>query len=168
MILVCRRFRDWTVAHISNSAVLASGYLSRPSLIATFTCYCGCIGWNVLYNCACFVRCNNCSRKLPARLTVRMKVLIYCGFPCETQCTRCCKGISKENACEFIFFCGSLRCCNHLYPIIAWTYEWYDRYGKHVRSLFADELSANGPISRDIIKRYDPRHRILTIIGKSD
>lgn len=166
MMLVCRRFRDWTVAHITDTAALANGYPQRGSLLATFTCYCGRIGWNVLTWCNCHVSCSLCCRQLPAKLAVRVGVYTYCGFPCERICTKCDKRITNQNAAEFSFVRSILYCNEHKVRYkMCIAYEWEVSDSRRIRSLFADELAgkAREPIPWNVIRKYDPRHRILDI-----
>jgi hypothetical protein len=162
--LTCHLFNKWTARHLIDSAALANGYPKRRSLLASFTCYCERVGWNVLYHCECFVNCSYCTRKLPERLTLTHpsnSTIYYCGFPCETHCTQCDKIMNSKNTAEFMVFRWSLRCRDHSSEFgIVWQYVWRNRRGKTIRSLFADELAVlnNGPILWDKIKEYDPHH----------
>lgn len=166
--LVCRRFHDWGISYLTEAANTGIGYPLRTTLVQRFTCYCGRKGLDVRHQCECFVNCYICKRDLPERLTVRMDFSrkICCGFPCETECTSCCRKMYKENVGEFSFIRGDLR-CNEC-PI-RWTshcYAWIHRCSKKIYSLFADELKGadNGPIPWNRITKYDPGHRILALL----
>lgn len=158
----CKRFHDWTTSHLINSATWAEGYPERSSLIKTFTCYCGRIGWKVRYRCDCFVRCNSCWRKLPELLS-NCILRLYCGFPCEMKCSICGKSINKENANEFNMSAGFLLCRRH-WPL-PHARMWYNVPKNLAHGLFPKEIAnlAHGPIPWDIIAKRDPDHHILAL-----
>jgi hypothetical protein len=165
IMLCCKRFCDWTAAHLTNSATLSKGYPLRPNLLRTFTCYCGRIGWEVRYQCACFIGCNCCSRKLPERLTTRLEETNHCGFPCEKYCDVCNEWITEENVHRFKFSDGFLSCKRHGWLVTSHRceYEWINAEGKKVHSLFASILygADSGAIDEDFIASYDPEHIFL-------
>jgi hypothetical protein len=162
--LTCRRFHDWGISYLIEAANTGIGYPLRTTLVQRFTCYCGRKGLAVRHRCECFVNCYVCKRNLPELLTVRIDFseTVSCGFPCETECTSCCKKMYKENVGEFSFILGALRCNDCPIRFIRHRYVW-TRRGKKIYSLFEDELEGadNGSIQWATIAIYDPGHRIL-------
>jgi len=72
--------------------------------------------------------------------------------------------MNKENIDEFIFGIG-LFCTDHEHKSDANLYEWKSGDDRIVYSLFATVLAGRdqGPILPDLIAKYDPRHRLLTL-----
>lgn len=167
ILLSCKRTVIWMTKYIADSGVLAEGYPGRPTLIATFTCYCGRFGWRIRSQCKCFVMCDGCTRKLPVALAAHIQdsPLYCCGFPCETRCTYCdCEmAISWKNTVNFEFVAGSLRCEFHSFAPVYNSYKWSQN--KKIRCgipLNVLPVADNGPILWNLIARYDPDHPLLT------
>lgn len=157
--LSCRRFCDWTTKYMTDSAALTRGYPGRKSLIATFTCYCCRVGWNVRSWCMCFMKCIVCKRSLPSKLVCEDGQ--YCGFPCETSCYMCSNSINKENAEDFEFTNGLLQCRRHPYAHAYNSHEWTTHKEVHTRIANGLIRSYIGTIPWKIIAEHDPDHRIL-------
>src|SRR5277367_4731841 len=162
--LSCGTTYLWFIKYISQGAV-TGGYPKRPSLMATFTCYCGRVAWDILQRCDCFIECNYCRRKFPNGLASQRWLVPgnrYCGFPCESGCGHCHNIINEHSAGEFKFANGMLFCAKHPIP-------------KHIpppfgmpkdsrtNSVFGAELAGvdHGPIPWLTIANYDPTHGIL-------
>lgn len=157
--LTCSRFREWTIKYISDSNCAAGGYPSRSSLIKTFTCYCGRIGWQVRKTCVCFTTCGLCKRRLPERLVGAECIYRtgYCGFPCERHCSRCNLHMNAENVDDFRFVRGYLRCKEHY----DYKESWYSKASDLI-SIWSLK-SYEGPIQLDDIAKNDPDHGILSM-----
>jgi hypothetical protein len=158
IMLTCKRFHNWTTKHLTDSAAYTNGYPQRASLIATFTCYCGQSGWNIRYQCSCFVKCSYCERYVPQILIA--PGLTYCLLNCETKCHICYKEIYKENISDFIFSGFHTICSIHKpHPF---TYNWL------LLETVLGPRKCTQPIPLNIIAQYDPTHPLLNIPLRAD
>jgi hypothetical protein len=105
-------------------------------LLSAFTCYCGCVSWDILSKCECFIKCDVCDTRKAFALLAQAgptyesevslggwyfspgEVLDICRFGCDISCSKCSAWITSksgfrwkdngvDNFHKHIYLCGA-------------------------------------------------------------
>lgn len=161
--------------------------IDHARMVATFSCYCGCVGWDIHNRCkSCWLNCWLCNRGVPKQLSTVMEFTIelhgnadyrskrICRFGCVLSCSKC--GIRVDYAaavCEAnntLLHYGKAYCsaCARIgLDIIVRKPAKIDdtREHKKIREdsapYYVDFPRGMHAIPKDLIRKYDPLHPLL-------